>query len=256
MSVRLASTLRRIRRAGLIFVVILAPSGAVLIQNAHAAGSVAPPSPSASPPPAASPAPAPTGSVGAAPSADAGAAPVAEVKGFRAALFGMSEAEVRTAAAKDFAVSADTIKSGQNVVEHTQVLSLKAADVLPEGGVAEVAYVLGYKTKKLIQINISWSKATDDKLTTERLTANAETLRAYFLGAGYKPDTIVNNAPMNNGVLLFRGADSSGRTTALLLQGSFTGDKDQRTLSPTSVSLFYLADPKNPDIYRVQPGKF
>ena len=255
MSVRLELTLRRVRRTALIFLVILAAGGAVLMQNARAANSAPPPSPSASPAPTTSPAPAPapTGSVG----ADVGAAaPVVDVKGFRSALFGMSEAEVRAAAAKDFAISPDAIKSAQNTVEHTQVLTLKAADVLPEGGVAEVAYVLGYKTKKLIQVNVSWSKATDDKLTPERLTANAETLRAYFLGVGYKPDTIVNNAPMNNGVLLFRGADSSGRTTALLLQGSFTGDKEQRTLSPTSVSLFYLADPKNPDIYRVQPGKF
>jgi hypothetical protein len=243
MKLRPALTLRCMWLAGSIFVAILGLGEPILAQTAAAVGSATPPTPAAS--------------VGAAPSADASAAAsVAEVKGFRSALFGMSEAEVRAAAAKDFATSADAIKSTQNAVEHTQVLSLKAADVLPEGGVAEVAYVLGYKTKKLIQINISWSKATDDKLTPERLTANAETLRAYFLGAGYKADTVVNNAPMNNGVLLFRGADNSGRTTALLLQGAFTGDKEQRTLSPRNVSLFYLADPKNPDIYRVQPGKF
>ncbi|WP_158817526.1 hypothetical protein [Methylocapsa sp. S129] len=242
MMLRSALTLRRLWLAGSIFVAILGASESILAQTAAAAGSATPPAAASTP----------AASVGATPAADA----VAEVKGFRSALFGMAEADVRAAAAKDFAISPDAIKSGQNAIEHTQVLTLKAADVLPEGGSAEVAYVLGYKTKKLIQVNISWSKATDDKLTPERLTANAETLRAYFLGAGYKADTIVNNAPMNNGVLLFRGADSSGRTTALLLQGSFTGDKEQRTLSPTNVNLFYLADAKNPDIYRVQPGKF
>ena len=194
-----------------------------------------------------------------APSADSSAgvaAPVAEVKGFRSALFGMSEAEVRTAASKDFGVSADAVKSSQNPVERTQALTFKAPDVLPDGGAAEIAYVLGFKTKKLIQVSVSWSKAADDKLTSERLTSNAETLRAYFLGAGYKPDTIVRDVPVSNGLLLFRGSDGAGHTTALMLQGAFSGEKAQRTLSPSGLSLFYLADAKNPDVYRLPPGKF
>jgi hypothetical protein len=181
---------------------------------------------------------------------------VAEVKGFRSALFGMSEAEVRAAAAKDFGVSADALKSTQNGAEHTQALTMKAQDVLPDGGAAEIAYVLGYKTKKLIQISVTWSKTTDDKLTPERLTSNAESLRTYFLKAGYKPDTIVSNAPVSNGILLFRGADGSGHTTALVLEGAFSGDKAHPTLSPSGLRLFYLADAKNPDVYRIQPGKF
>jgi hypothetical protein len=194
------------------------------------------------------------GSVVSPPGADA--APVADVKGFRSALFGMSEADVRAAAAKDFGVSADALKSMQNGAEHTQALILKAQDVLPEGGAAEIAYVLGYKSKKLIQVSITWSKTTDDKLTPERLTSNAESLRTYFLKAGYKPETIVNNAPVSNGLLLFRGSDGAGHTTALVLEGAFSGDKAHPTLSPSGLSLFYLADAKNPDVYRIQPGKF
>ena len=50
--------------------------------------------------------------------------------------------------------------------------------------------------------------------------------------------------------------DVAGHTTALLLQGSFSGDKTPRTFAPVGLALFYLADAKNPDIYRVQPGKF
>ncbi len=148
------------------------------------------------------------------------------------------------------------MRVSQNGAEHTQVLSIKASDVLPEGGGAEVSYVLGYKTKKLIQVSVSWSKATDDKLTPERLVSNADTLHAYFMAAGYKPDTIVNNVAVSNGLLLFRGGDAAGHTTVLLLQGTTTGDKTPRAFSPNALVLFYLADAKNPDVYRVQPGKF
>ena len=191
--------------------------------------------------------------------APAGASPSAtavEVKGFRSALFGMSEAEVRAAIAKDFNIAPDAIRGSQNGAEHTRILLAKAPDVLPDGGVAEVAYVLGYKTKKLIQVGVSWSSATDDKLTPERLLSNAETLRAYFLSAGYKPDTIVNNQPVSDGLLMFRGADADGRTTVLLLRGATTGEKSPRTFSATGLALFYLADAKNPDVYRLAPGKF
>ncbi|WP_158814918.1 hypothetical protein, partial [Methylocapsa sp. S129] len=151
---------------------------------------------SASPPPLVSPQPAAGAGSAAPPVAPAPAEPAqtaAEVAGFRSALFGMVEADVRAAITKDFAVGADGVRVSQNGAEHTQVLSIKASDALPEGGGAEVSYVLGYKTKKLIQVSVSWSKATDDKLTPERLVSNADTLHAYFMAAGYKPDTIVNN---------------------------------------------------------------
>jgi hypothetical protein len=183
-------------------------------------------------------------------------APALDVTGFRSALFGMSEAEVRGAIAKDFgAAAASGIKTSQNGAERTQVLSIKAPDVLPEGGEAEVSYIFGYKTKKLIQVSVLWSKAIDEKMTPERLVSNADTLRAYFLTAGYKPASITENIAVPDGVLMFRGSDAAGHTTALLLQGRMT-EKPPRAFSPAAVSLFYLADAKNPDIYRIPPGKF
>ena len=168
----------------------------------------------------------------------------------------MSETDVRAAITKDFGVAAEGVRVSQNGAEHTQILSIKAPDVLPEGGTAEISYAFGYKTKKLIQVSVSWSKATDDKLTPERLVSNADTLRAYFISAGYKPDTIVNNQPVSDGLLMFRGADAEGHTTVLLLRGTTTGEKSPRTFSATGLALFYLADAKNPDVYRLEPGKF
>lgn len=181
----------------------------------------------------------------------------AEVTGFRSARFGMTEAEVRQAIVKDLGVKPGDIKSEPNRGEQTTVLSVRAADVLPGGGVADVSYVLGYKTKHLIQVGITWSKATDDKMTPEQLFSDSSVLRSHFLSAGYKPDTIATNMPINGGLLMFRGSDDKDRTTMLILQGTLTqGENNQRVLTPTALLLFYVADAKSPDVYRLPPGSF
>jgi len=131
-----------------------------------------------------------------------------EVTGFRSAKFGMNEQEVRNAAAKDFNVKPAALKAQDNEIEQTHVLTIPVPDLLPSGGTAEVSYVLGYKTKKLIQIGVAWSKAIDEKMTPERLFSNANVLRANFLAANYRPDSIATNTPVANGLLMFRGNDA------------------------------------------------
>jgi hypothetical protein len=180
-----------------------------------------------------------------------------EVSGFRSARFGMSETEVRAAIAKDFGVKPDAIRAETNPSEQTRVLLVKAPDVLPGGGGAEVSYVLGYKSKTLIQVGATWSKATDEKMTPEQLFSNSTVLRAHFMAAGYRPDTIASNMPISGGILMFRGSDAKDRTTMLILQGTLAkGENDQNVLTPTGLVLFYVADAKTPDVYRLAPGSF
>jgi hypothetical protein len=82
-------------------------------------------------------------------------------------------------------------------------------------------------------------------------------LRAHFVSAGYKPDTVASNMPINGGLLMFRGSDDTGRTTILILRGSVApGENNQRVLTPSGLMLFYVADAKTPDIYRLSPGSF
>jgi hypothetical protein len=182
---------------------------------------------------------------------------VAEVNGFRSARFGMTEAQVRTVIDRDLRVRPDEIRSQENKAEQTQVLEVRVPDVLPGGGAANVSYVFGFKSKTLIQVGLSWSKATDEKMTPEQLFSNANVLREHFLEAGYKPDTISTNMPVNGGLLMFRGSDGQERTTVLILQGTFSqGENNQRILTPTALLLFYIADAKSPDVYRLPPGSF
>jgi hypothetical protein len=180
-----------------------------------------------------------------------------EVKGFRSAVFGANEAEVRAAIQKDFGVAPDAIKTAQNFVERTTLLTVRAADVLPEGGMADIAYTLGHTSKKLVQVTVTWSKLSDDKITPEKILEDGESLRNYFQGESYAPSSVMTNAVVGEGVVLFRGADAQGHTTVLLLRGTPSGDKTTgQKLTPTSLALYYLADSKNPDIYRIPKGKF
>jgi hypothetical protein len=181
----------------------------------------------------------------------------AAVDGFRSARFGMTDVEVRTAIERDFKIKGAEIKEQSNPAERTTVLAVKVPDLLPGGGTAEVAYVLGYETKKLIQVSVSWSKGTDEKMTPEQLFSNSSVLRAHFLTEGFKPDTVASNMPINNGILVFRGSDASDHSAMLILQGTMSdGANNQKILTPTALLLFYVQDAKAPDVYRLAPGSF
>ncbi|MBR1227925.1 MULTISPECIES: hypothetical protein [unclassified Bradyrhizobium] len=179
------------------------------------------------------------------------------IDGFRSSKFGMNEADVRAAITKDFGVKPDAIKSQDNPAELTRSVLLAVPDLLPSGGIAEVSYVFGYKSKTLIQVGTVWSKGTDPAMTPEKLFSNANILRAHFLGEGFKPDTIAVNTPVAGGVLMFRGSDAKDRSVILLLQGTFeTKENNQRILTPTGLLLFYVADTKSPDVFKLPPGQF
>jgi hypothetical protein len=179
------------------------------------------------------------------------------IEGFRSTKFGMSEADVRTALTKDFGIKPDAIKTQDNAAELTHSILVTVPDLLPSGGSAEVSYVMGYKSKTLIQVGAIWSKTTDAAMTPERLFSNANILRAHFLNEGFKPESIAVNTPVNGGLLMFRGSDAKDRTVILLLQGTFENkDNNQRVLTPTGLLLFYVADAKSPDVFKLPPGQF
>jgi hypothetical protein len=179
------------------------------------------------------------------------------IDGFRSAKFGMNEADVRAAMTKDFNAKSDAIKVQDNASELTRSILFSVPELLPNGGTAELSYVFGYKSKSLIQIGAVWSKGTDAAITAEKLFSNANILRAHFLSEGFKPDSIAVNMPVSGGIVMFRGSDAKDRSVILLLQGTFENkENNQRVLTPTSLLLFYVADAKSPDIFKLPPGQF
>lgn len=177
--------------------------------------------------------------------------------GFRSAKYGMSEDEVRAAIKADFGIEGDAVVPGTNAAERTALLTIVVPELLPEGGAAQVSYVFGYTTKKLIQVGISWSATIDPTVDAAKLYANSDVLVAYFTAAGYDPASIRTGLVLDNGILLFRGEDKDKHATILLLQGVYEGGAEgQRVLRPESLALLYAADSEAPDIFKIEPGKF
>jgi len=189
-------------------------------------------------------------------------AETAEVAGFRSAQFDMTEDEVKKAIAADFKIQPQNVLKQMNKVDRTTILSVRVADLLPDSGTAQVNYKLGFKNKKLIQVDVIWGPAIDPKVTPAALTANLINLRQYLQERGFAKEKTVLNAttPQPNILLMFRAEDEKGRVVALLGQFKFDPkaekDKQLKTDEPLAVILSYVLDPKAPDIFKIEKGKF
>lgn len=182
----------------------------------------------------------------------------AVIDGFRSAKFGMSEDDVRQAIAIDFHVNADQIKKAPNPVDRTTILEVVVKDVLPSGGKSAVDYMFGYKSHELMSVAVTWTGKLDPTVTDTVLRNNGITLQSYFRGAGYKTDTIRMDVLVPTvGYVLFEGRDADAHMTQLVLGGDLKQDQSEHfQLKPTSLILRYIADPENPDIFRIAPGQF
>lgn len=189
-------------------------------------------------------------------------AATAHVDGFRSAKWGMTEAQVKAAIKADFNIAEDKLKSSENLAEKTQVMTITAPDVLEGAGTAQISYIFGYSSKKLIQVNLLWSTALDQQATPEKIVAAADQLRVLLLGEGYDPQTVTANAKMADGsILVFQGQDADKHTTLLrLATGTVTPtDKDGKPGKPVAVatlSLSYILEAREPDIFRLKKGSF
>jgi hypothetical protein len=223
------------------------------------------------PPPAAAAQPA-------APSETAAAgqpAPAAErvhVEGFRDAKWGMSEAEVKNVIASEFKIPADKLKPETNSTEKTAVISITVPELIEHAGIARISYIFGYKTKKLIQVNILWGTPVDPQAKPEMVVAAANQLRQLFMEEGYDPATVVANArTTDGGVVIFQGQDADKHTTVLRLmsaaapapaekpaKGAAKEREKEKEKPPAQTALFlsYVMDSAKPDVYRLKKGQF
>ena len=184
----------------------------------------------------------------------------AAIDGFRQALFGMNEEQVRQVIRKDFPAAAGKISNVIQPSEKTTVLSVTASDLLPNTGNARISYIFGYRSKKLIQVNIVWTSegnATSD----ETLVGTANSLRDYFAAQNYKPDTVVANRQLaENTIVVFRGGDLRGRMVLLVLSGvaatARSDDKKGPRPPPFTLELSYIKDAAHPDVFRIGKGQF
>jgi hypothetical protein len=189
-------------------------------------------------------------------------APPAEpvsIDGFRSAHFGMTEAEVRKAIEADFKLSGAAVRPGENPVERTRLLSVIVPALVPDSGKAVVDYVFGFKTHRLIEVNVRWTTADDPANKPDTLLHTGMTLQNYFHAEAFTPGNAVVNAMLGNGrLLLFRGTDPDGHVVVLILSGTVreNAKEHKAQMTPTVLSLVYAADPEHPDVFHLQKGTF
>jgi hypothetical protein len=194
------------------------------------------------------------------PLAPANPAEEAKIEGFRSAGFGMADAQIRQAIHKDFPAAGEKISSELNPAEKTTVLTIYVPELIPGTGKARVSYILGYTTKKLIQVNVYWIAEAKSPASAESVVGAANLLRNYFMAGGYVPESVVVNRQLPNGYVVFRGLDARSRMVMVVLSGmtgtAATVSHDAEKPPPISLQLSYILDPEHPDIYQVPKGQF
>jgi len=169
----------------------------------------------------------------------------AAIKGFRSAKFGMKEKDVYRAIVKDFKISKRKVKVSVNPLEKITDLEIAVPKLLGMGGTAKIHYLFGYKSKKLMQVNIIWEAAAEgsgENATKEDIVNTANFLRDHFTKKQYAKKGFIANGRVNDTTtIVFRGRDKKNRMILLVL----TTPKDKNSFL---LRLSYMLDFENPDI--------
>ena len=89
-------------------------------------------------------------------------------------------------------------------------------------------------------------------------------LRSYFAQQHYDPKTIIHDRKIRNGVLAFQARDAEGHLVRLIYRETPIGKpaeksddkaKAEQKLAYTLI-LSYVADPKAPDVFKIEKGAF
>ncbi|MBV9835514.1 MAG: hypothetical protein JO055_13955 [Alphaproteobacteria bacterium] len=188
-----------------------------------------------------------------------------EVTGFRSARFGMDEAQLKAAIQSDFQVKAEDIKPTVNAMERTTALIVTLPSLDPGPGPASVVYILGYKTKKLIQVNLVWTQPGEPGKSDggPYLVAGVQ-LANYFNGFTWRDGKVTLTAPAgNNRLLVFGAEDSKTGSVQVVVDGVAFQRKPDGQLETTpqananvTLRVAYIANLATPDVFKLEPGRF
>ena len=128
----------------------------------------------------------------------------------------MTEFDIKKAIKDDFGIGKQQISRKVHPNEKTVTLGIEVNKLLPESGTAKVFYILGYKSKRLIHINVIWGKPVTQSPDAEAIVATANQLRNHFAQKKYQKDGFALNAQLGEGVILvFQGKDQKGRAATV-----------------------------------------
>jgi hypothetical protein len=195
------------------------------------------------------PAPVAVAPVTIAPSSGAGY----QITGFRTAQFGMKEAELREALARDFGVGPNSLTVSEAAGLGARTLSFLLDGLAPGAGVAQMDYVLGYQGRELIQISAIWGGAISPQTGQPQIDAAAAELKRYFRNLPFDPSQVAYDVRRPDGSLvLARARDGEGRIATLIRSEMADAAGTKRP----SLQLLYVRDEKQPDVFRIKKGQF
>lgn len=177
--------------------------------------------------------------------------PWARIDGFRLAKFGMTMKNVKKAIQNDFSMPDREITTINQPTERTKSLAVTVDKLLSESSKSRVVYVFGYKSKRLIQVNILTGHPLDTNATLKQLMNSGNFLGNHFLKKRYQEEGLVVNSKLSDGsILMFRGKDQEGRMVLLHVPANDNAKDLQITLN-----LSYIEKPGRPDIYKFKKLK-
>ena len=180
----------------------------------------------------------------------------AVVNGFRSSQFGMNERDVIKAIKSDFGIAKKQISRKVHPNEKTITLGINVPRILPDSGPAKIIYLLGYKTRRLIEIKIIWGRPVMKDPNAEAVVATANQLRNHFAQKKYRKEGFALNAQLGEGlILVFQGKDRKGRAARLLLSNP-KSEGDKKAGENIALTLSYIERPEDPDVYRIKEGDF
>ena len=183
----------------------------------------------------------------------------AVIDGFRSAKFGMDKKKVTRAIAKDFKISASKVKLNIHPTEKTTTLGVTVPKLMAAGGTAEVTYILGQKSKQLMQVNVVWGTGVTKDVNNKEVIAIANLLRTHFIKKRYQEDMFAANAKVSDTLLVvFRGKDKKGRMVvmSLITPSPKEGEDKKKTKQKVQLLLSYKLDPASPDVLTIKEGEF
>lgn len=210
-------------------------------------------------------APTPPTAVPPAPAPVRPAKPPYEVKGFRSAAFGMTEADVRAAIQKDFGVKPEDIRTTANALERTTALVVALPSLDPGPGGATAVYILGYQSKKLIQVNVVWAPDPKaEKVDTGPYIVAGVQLVNYFNEFGWRDGRVGLGIPLGPSALLLFGAEDEKTGAVQVVTDGVTVERKAegrieaapQPSGQVSLRVSYIANRVTPDIFRLERGRF
>ena len=181
--------------------------------------------------------------------------PLASIDGFRSAKFGMGRAEVTKAIFNDFGIVSAKIAIINHPTELTQSLGVTVEQLIPRFGKSKVVYVFGYRSNKLMQVNVFFGHGIDKRVTSQQVVDLGNILGNHFFNKRFQKDGLVANANLNDGsVLIFRGKDQKGRMALLRLLNTQQNNKNNE--AKISINLSYIEKPGQEDTFKLNEEDF